>query len=89
MLAESLTVKGTEEAVRDAIYGVKTEGEYIKPKEKESYIQRITGLKRNLSLEIIQTRIKSKIIFEIKGNLDKTSKDIRDLLKRFELKSDF
>lgn len=89
VLSESLTVKGTEEAVRDALYGIKTQGEYIKTEERDNYIQKIIGLKKNLSLKIIQTRIKSKIIFEIKGNLDNTSKELRDLLKRFEIKADF
>ena len=86
VLAESLTVKGTEEAVRESLYNVKTEGEYLKSDERDNFIQKITGLKKNLSLKIIQTRIKSKVIFEIKGNLDNTSKEIRNLLKRLELK---
>ena len=89
VLSESLTVQGTEEVVREALYSVKTEGEYLKPDEKDKFVQRITGLKKNFNLTIIQTRIKSKIIFEIKGNLDKTSKEVRDLLKRLELNQNF
>ena len=84
VLANSLTVKGTEEVVRDVLYGIKTKGDYLNREEKENFIQKITGLKKNLSLKIIQTRIKSKIILEIKGNLDNTSKEVRNLLKGFE-----
>ncbi|OGK14714.1 hypothetical protein A3C98_03475 [Candidatus Roizmanbacteria bacterium RIFCSPHIGHO2_02_FULL_37_15] len=85
VLADSLTVKSTEEVVRDILYGIKTEGDYISPQEKENFIQQITSLKKNLNLKIIQTRIKSKIILEIRGNLEKTSKEVRDLMKRFEM----
>lgn len=85
VLSDSLTVKGAEELVRDILYGIKTEGEYISPQEKENFIQKITLLRKNLNLKIIQTRIKSKIIFEIKGNLEKTSKEVRSLMKSFEI----
>jgi len=85
VLSDSLTVKGTEELVRDILYGVKTEGEYISPEEKASFIQKITSLKKNLNLKIIQTRIKSKIILEVKGNLEITSKEVRNLMKSFEI----
>src|SRR3989344_3156095 len=62
VLSDSLTVKKTEELVRDILYGVKSNGEYISPEEKEKFIQKMKALKKNLNLKIIQTRIKSKII---------------------------
>ncbi|OGK33360.1 hypothetical protein A3F58_02150 [Candidatus Roizmanbacteria bacterium RIFCSPHIGHO2_12_FULL_37_9b] len=85
VLTDSLTVKATEEVVRDILYGVKTEGEYISRQEKENFIQKVTALKKNLNLKIIQTRIKSKMILEIKGNLENTSKELRSLMKNFEI----
>lgn len=87
VLSESLTVKGTEEAVREALYGLKTDGEYLKPEEKNDFAQKITGFKKNFKLQIIQTRIKSKIVFEIKGSLDQTSIEVRNLLKRLEIRN--
>ncbi len=84
VLANSLTVKKTEELIRDILYSVKTQGEYISPEEKENIIQKVTSQKKNLSLRIIQTRTKSKIILEIKGDLEYTSKEVRDLIKSFE-----
>lgn len=85
VLADSLTVKATEELVRDILYGIKTEGEYISPEEKQEYGEKVTGLRKNLKLKIIQTRIKSKIILEVKGNLEKTSKIVRGLLNDIEI----
>ena len=84
VLAHSLTVKGTEEVVREVLYGLKTEGEYLTPEEKEAYVSKITGHKKNVKLNIIQTRIKSKIVLELEGNLDKTSKEVRRILNRLE-----
>ena len=80
-----MTVKATEELVRDILYGIKTEGEYIGPEEKKEYSERVMGLRKNLKLKIIQTRIKSKIILEVKGNLENTSKIVRGLLKNIEI----
>lgn len=86
VLAESLTVKKTEELVRDVLYGVKTQGEYISPEERQIFSDKIAAIRKNLNLNIIQTRIKSKIIFEIKGNLESTSNEVRSLLKHFEIR---
>ena len=86
VLAESLTVKKTEELVRDVLYGVKTQGEYLSPEERQLYSEKIAALRKNLNLNIIQTRIKSKIIFEIKGSLESTSNEVRSLLKHFEMR---
>ena len=85
VLGDSLTVKATEELVRDILYGIKTEGVYIGPEEKREYGEKVTGLRKNLKLKIIQTRIKSKIILEVKGNLENTSKIVRGLLKNIEI----
>lgn len=85
ILAEDLSVKKTEELVRDMLYGVETRGDYISKEEKDSFIQKLTSFKKNLNLEIIQTRIKSKIVFEIKGSLEDTGKILRSLLKNLEL----
>ena len=85
VLAEGLTVKKTEELVRDSLYGIKTQGDYLSPEEKKSYIEKLAATRKNLNVQIIQTRIKSKIILEIKGNLENTGKEVRSLLKSLEL----
>ncbi len=84
VLGESLSVKKTEELIRDILYGITTEGDYLSPEEKNVFIDKIATQKKNLSLTIIQTRIKSKLIVEIKGNLENTSREIRELMKNLE-----
>lgn len=86
VLAGSLTVKATEELVRDTLFGIKTVGDYLNSTEKDDIVGKITGSKKNLKINIIQTRIKSKVIFEIKGDLDSTSREVRQLLKSLELR---
>ncbi|OGK17344.1 hypothetical protein A2774_04045 [Candidatus Roizmanbacteria bacterium RIFCSPHIGHO2_01_FULL_39_12c] len=84
VLIESLSVKKTEELVRDILYGIKTQGDYLTPEEKAGFISRIKNLKKNIDLNIIQTRIKSKVVVEFKGNLEYTSKRLRGFLRLFE-----
>lgn len=85
VLAESLTVKKTEEHVRDVLYAVDSRGDYLSSLEKENIIGKITNLRKNLKLKIIQTRIKSKIILEFKGDLENTGKELRSFLKNLEV----
>jgi len=85
VLTDALTVKKTEEIVRDILYGIKTEGNYLSPEEKKIYIEKLIAARKNLNVRIIQTRIKSKIILEIKGNLESTGKEVRSLLQSIEM----
>ncbi len=84
VLGETLTVKKTEELVRDILYGVKSEGTYLTPEEKNSFIKDVVQLKKNFAIEIIQTRIKSRLTVEVKGSLEDTSKILRDLMKNLQ-----
>ncbi len=82
LLSKPMTVLQTEEIVRENLYGTKTKGEYIQKdeiKRFEDFIKR-----DNIKVKIIQTRIKSKCIIEIKGNLEKTSELLRKLMKIIE-----
>ena len=85
VLSDTLSVKKTEELVRNILYGVKTQGEYLSQEEKEIFKEKIKTLKKNINLDIIQTRIKSKIVLEFKGDLENTSKLLRGFMKFFEL----
>jgi len=80
VLAGNLTVKETEEKVREALYQIKTKGSYLK--DKEELIKRFKEKFPEITIKIIQTRIKGKIIFEVKGDLGKSSKVIKKLVKK-------
>jgi len=83
ILSDNLTVKQTEDLIREIVYEIKNKGNYIKKKEKEDLIYRIKNRFPDANINITQTRTKSKVMIEIKGNLEKTSKMLRELGRSF------
>jgi len=81
VLANSLTVLQTEELVREILYGVKTEGEMLTEEEKADYYNQ---LDKGVRMKIVQTRVKSKLSFEVSGSLVKTTKILKNLLNRLK-----
>lgn len=74
ILAKGLTITGTEALIREMMYEVKTDtGSYLNPEEKQKRIDQITKGDSAVSVQIIQTRIKNKLVIEIKGNLKDAS----------------
>ena len=82
VLGGSLTVLQTEELIREMLHHIKSEGETLTSEEKDQYENRVP---EDVKLKITQTRIKSKLVFEIKGSLTKTTKAIRQLLDKVVL----
>jgi len=81
VLMESLSVAGTEALVREIIYHVKSQGLYIPVAEINKFKD---GLEKSgeIKVQIIQTRVKSKLTFEFKGSLDVTTPKLRNLMKK-------
>ena len=77
ILGEDFTVKQTENEVRNYLYQVKSVGKYIKKEDVEKLTKKIKEKYPEINVEIIQTRIRGKIIFEVKGDLEKSSKSIK------------
>ncbi|QQG43813.1 MAG: hypothetical protein HYW86_02935 [Candidatus Roizmanbacteria bacterium] len=86
VLIDNLTVGQTEFLIRDIIYDIKSTGARISSDEIKDLNTLLTQGKKNLSVKLIQSRIKSKLILEIKGSLLTTSEALRNLIGR--LKSD-
>lgn len=82
VLAENLTSAQTEEIVRETLYDTKTTGERISETEVELIKEALKQLLGDVSVSIVQTRIKSKLVIEAKGSLEKTTKKLRRLLKK-------
>lgn len=80
ILGENFTVKQTESAVRNYLYQVKSIGKYIKREDVEKLTKKIKEKYPEIDIEIIQTRIRGRVILEIKGDLEKTSKEIIRIL---------
>ena len=82
ILGENFTVKQTENEVRNYLYQVKSIGKYIKKEDIEKLTNKIKEKYPDLNINIIQTRIKGKVIFEVKGDLEKSSKILRQILEK-------
>jgi ParB family chromosome partitioning protein len=82
ILGENYTVKQTESEVRNNLYQVKSIGKYINKETKEKLTKKIKEKYPDLDIKIIQTRIRGKIIFEVKGDLEKSSKILRQILEK-------
>lgn len=82
LLKHNYTVLQTEEIVREVLYEIKSDGKQLAKDELEDLIQKIKEKNKDIQIKAIQTRIKGKMVVEIKGNLENTSLALRNLLKR-------
>lgn len=81
ILKNNLTVGQTEYLIREILYGVKSDGKYFVDEEIMNKIKEINQ-NNNVSIKIVQSRVKSKIIIEMLGSLAKTSPLLKELLKK-------
>lgn len=82
ILTRNLSVKDTEDAIREYLYDIKNRGHYIKKKEKEFLVSEIDKKNPEIDASIVQTRTRSRLTLEIKGNLEKTSRLIKETVKK-------
>ncbi len=82
ILSENFTVRQTEMAVREYLYQVKSIGKYINKENVMKLTKKIKEKYPETNVQVIQTRIKGRVIIEIKGNLEVSSKAIKHLLEK-------
>ncbi len=82
ILGKNFTVAQTEAEVRELLHQVKTEGIYLTKEEKNKFISTIKEKNKYAQIEIIQTRIKGRLCFEVKGSARLTSDILRKLLEK-------
>lgn len=80
ILAQNLTSVQTEELVRMKKYNVETSPEHVTEKELASLLSEVKEKYADVTVKVIQTRIKGKVTIEMKGNSDRTSAFLRDVL---------
>lgn len=82
VLANNLSVFDTEILVRTVLYGIKSVGEYLSVDEVRAFT--VLMKKIEIGAKIIQSRIRSKIILELKGDLLTSSTKLREIMKLVE-----
>jgi hypothetical protein len=80
-LAQNLTVLQTEELVREYLYHLKAGGDHIEKDRLEHLVRGVEQKQKGVSVKVLQTRIKAKVVLEIKGNLQKTSQALITILE--------
>lgn len=80
ILRDNLSVKATEDRVRQMLHNVSSEGEYIDTSSIEQTRESFEK-KHNAKLTVIQTRIKTKLIIEWKGTRKERFKHVSTALK--------
>jgi len=73
VLTNNLTTLQTEEMVREKLYSVNSQGERASEDIVKKITNKFSGLDKDLSTKVIQTRVKTKVILEVRGNLEKTT----------------
>lgn len=87
ILKENMNVAQTETRIRHVLYLVDTVGKYISAERLDKIKDKISAaLDGDVSVSIIQTRIKTKVILEVSGDLQKTSDFIESFSSRFRPK---
>lgn len=81
ILAESLTSAQTEIVVREELYQTKTEGEKLLPEEVARLDRLVEKHLGKVKLQVIQTRIHSKLVLDIKGSLKDSTATLRKLIQ--------
>ena len=84
VLAEGLSSAGTERIVREYLYGIKTDGDYIPMEEKSAFQTRAKKGRVQVRMDLVQTRIKSRADVELIGSLDDTAELLRSLMKKLD-----
>ena len=78
-LGVNLTTLEIENLVREKLYGIKNQGEYLGQDERDDLLGKVQEAS-GATAQVVQTRIKGKIVLEIKGNLIDTTQALRRLL---------
>ncbi len=82
VLSENMTVSQTEELVREMLYQTKTVGSHIPKTEIGEAAAKLETQVPGAKLKIVQTRVKSRIVVELKGSLAETTPSLKTLLKK-------
>ena len=82
ILTKSLTTVQAEELIRQIKFTVSTTNEQLSKEKLEGLIAEIKKVFPQIQLKIVQTRIKGKIIMELKGPTGETSEFIKQISNR-------
>lgn len=80
IMAKGLTSQQTEDLIRLKNFDITSEPEKVSPPELATLILEAKETLQQVDIKVIQTRIKGKVILEMKGNSKQTTEFLRDIL---------
>lgn len=84
VLTNTLTASQTEDLIREMMYDINSEGEYVAPEDITTIRNSLSSLGHDYTVKMIQTRIRGKLIIEIKGGLSKTTPALHAVSQRMK-----
>lgn len=84
VLAHNLPVLETEMLVRSVLYGIKGIGEYLNTDDKRVF--EVFMRQYGIEAKVMQSRIRSKMTLEMKGDLLKTGVVMKDIMQLLQTK---
>lgn len=88
VLSNNLTIKQTEDLIREIVYEIKDKGNFINKDEKEKLLTQVKEKYNGVIFQITQSRTRAKVLIEIKGSLEETSKKIKKIISGLILVKD-
>lgn len=82
ILSKSLSTAQTEELIRELKFDVTTNTTQLSKKEIQELIHEVEKVFSGVSVKVIQSRIRGKIIFELKGDTKKTTEFINTVFEK-------
>lgn len=79
ILSEEMSALDLDEAVRNMLFATVSDGDPIGNKIKAAIQRKFQTLNPAVEVKIIQTRVKSKVVMELKGNRTATNEFLRKL----------
>ena len=80
ILSKGLTSQQTEELIRLKNYDITSEPEKVPPSELQALLEEVQDKLGGVDIKVVQTRIKGKVVLELKGNSKQTTEFLRQVL---------
>ena len=82
ILSKALTTAQTQELIRELKFDITTQTTQLSKKDTTELLAEIKKVYSGVQVKIIQSRIRGKIILELKGDTKKTTAFINDVVER-------
>ncbi len=79
ILSQEMSVLDLDEAVRNILFATVSDGDPIGKNIQSAIERKFHAIEPSAYVKVIQTRVKSKVVIEVKGNRTKTNEFLRKL----------